>query len=167
MIDCLRNRIYFNTDPAKRAHLGGTATGMGWTAVPLTFTNHHYYAPATLHGRHYSLVVDTGSFATLLRAGFVRTEGGPELTTHRTRVLSLYGQLPIYTFPARELTVGTFELTRPEFIGATDFRAPFPTDGPHGPWLGLLGTDSLTFNAALIDCAENKLYLRHVAARGH
>jgi len=166
VIDCLRNRIYFNTDPSHRAHIGNMAASMGYVAVPMTQVGRHFFVPASMGGRAFSLLVDTGAFATTLRAGVVQTLG-VALQRRRGKVTTFYGSADIYTLSSNNLSVGEFPMNRPATIAATDLPGMFPTTAAGAPTLGILGIDSLAFNAALIDCAERKLYLHAVSANRH
>jgi len=157
VIDMAAMRLYLRTDPKVTSNLGEKLRTAGWTEVPLQQQKGHINVDAEAGGQRGTLTVDTGAtFTTLDRHFAVKARlplGGQRLP------VATVGKLDVHSDATEvpDLVVGSFHGGPfPVTVANLDFAlgAPWKTDG-------LLGFEFLRLNAAVIDCAAARLYLRH------
>ena len=161
IIDWRRRGVYFNTDPAKRMKVGPGLVAAGWTAIPMVRTDANLFVVAChVEGSPVRLIVDTGAAFTAFNrstiplknivnnVGALRTEMiGHESTARPARIDQW--QIGNYNVPSTYVSVATLpqQLLVERSVG-------------DGPVLGLLGSEVLARNNAIIDITGSTLYLK-------
>ena len=171
IIDWRRRGVYFNTDPSKRMKLGPSLTAAGWTAIPMAPTNsHRFTVPCTVNGKQARLLVDTGAGFTSFAPGIVplsvnynRDTGSSMAHLASTGMTSRMIGLDSTMYPAEveHWKIGTYEIAS-SYVAVHKFPPGALADesSDPGPTLGLLGSEILAKNNALIDIAGSTLYLK-------
>jgi len=147
IVDCARQMIYVNPkgpSAATTQKLAQFLAGRGFTRIPMHFNpENHLEIDAAINGHPTRLIVDTGSFVTVLSAPAASAFGttlSPQLSAHgqgigHVQQLAL-GNLVVSN---AEVIVGNVA----KFVGA-----------------GLLGEDYLSWNFGIVDVGGMNLYLR-------
>ena len=158
VIDCAKQRIYLDTegDPARDRLLD--VRRQHYKSVPLQVAKSGALeVEADLGNHHYSFVVDTGGFATLISTRVAAQNGVPVLGT-RVNAKGIHSkEKPVGLGLAPNLEIGHYPLG-PTLVGVTALP-----DGPEDlryPFGGLIGADFLFSREAVIDVKHQRLYFK-------
>jgi len=137
----------------------------GLRAVPIQVSDdYNLYVNGSVNGKPAKLMVDTGSFATLLHRSFVRRM---RIATRETQFSSSAVNLKergVRVALIRKLSVGSVDIFGKE-VGVIDLEGLIhdgllePRDGG-APVAGLLGAETLRRHHGIIDFGTRTLYLR-------
>ena len=161
VIDCKQQVLFMKIDPD--AH--GTVPGInhrGWKNVPIRVTTGwNLYVDSELNGKPAQLMIDTGAFTTLIHRPFVSEM---RLQTRETPYISGAVNLDergLQLATIRRFAIGPF-LVRGKEVGVMDLDGLIHGDLLKGrpPVAGLLGSEFLRRNNAIIDFGTRTLYLK-------
>ena len=165
VIDCGRQLLYLNLGPARPDNLPAILPANGWTPIPMTEVDQHFVVPCMINRFACRLIVDTGSpfttlDKTLLRSikvsahdlpfsgGLIGNDSGSEGLVH-------LHTLQIGDYAASDVQMTTMDHLASALVPKREQKADVPI-------IGLLGADTLGFNAAIIDLGGHALYLKHL-----
>lgn len=164
VLDCERQLLILKMNP----DVAGGAPGIdrrGLKAVPIQVSDgFNLYVNGSVNGKPAKLMVDTGSFTTLLHRSFVRRM---RIATRETPFSSSAVNLKergVRVAHIRNLSVGSVDLLSRE-VGVIDLEGLIhdgllePHDGA-APVAGLLGAETLRRHHGIIDFGTRTLYLR-------
>src|SRR5437870_7588681 len=161
VLDCERQLLILKTDPEVMGSFPGFDR-RGLRAVPIQVSDdYNLYVNGSVNGKPAKLMVDTGSFATLLHRSFVRRM---RIATRETRFSSSAVNLKergVRVALIRKLSVGSVDIIGKE-VGVIDLEGLI-RDGLLGgspPVAGLLGAETLRRHHGIIDFGTRTLYLR-------
>jgi len=164
VLDCERQLLVLKIDPNVVGSFPGFSR-RGLRAVPIQVSDgYNLYVNGSVNGRAAKLMVDTGSFATLLHRSFVRRM---RIATRETQYSSSAVNLKergVRVARIRKLSVGSVDIFGKE-VGVIDLEGLI-RDGllePRGggaPVAGLLGAETLRRHHGIIDFGTRTLYLR-------
>ena len=161
VLDCERQLLILKTDPEVMGSFPGFDR-RGLRAVPIQVSDdYNLYVNGSVNGKPAKLMVDTGSFATLLHRSFVRRM---RIATRETRFSSSAVNLKergVRVALIRKLSVGSVDIFGKE-VGVIDLEGLI-RDGLLGgspPVAGLLGAETLRRHHGIIDFGTRTLYLR-------
>src|SRR5437762_7900059 len=164
VLDCERQLLILNTDPSVLGRFPGFDR-RGLRAVPIQVSDgYNLYVTGSVNGKPAKLMVDTGSFTTLLHRSFVRRM---RIATRETQYSSSAVNLKergVRVARIRKLSVGSVDILGKE-VGVIDLEGLIH-DGllePRGggaPVAGLLGAETLRSHHGIIDFGTRTLYLR-------
>ncbi len=161
VLDCQRQLLILKTDP----DFVGSAPGFdrrGLRAVPMQVSDgFNLYVNCSINGAPAKLMVDTGSFATLLHRPFVRRM---RIATRETPFNSSAVNLKergVWVARIRKLSVGSVDILGKE-VGVIDLEGLIHGGLLRGspPVAGLLGGEILNRHHGIIDFGTRTLYLR-------
>jgi hypothetical protein len=171
VLDCSRRLLYLNGDPNSDASIPGV-NYRGFQAVPIQVSDgFNLYVAGAVNDRPARLMVDTGSFATLLHRSFVRRLNIPTLETPFQSAAVNLRQRGIRLAHIRKLSVGSVDIVGKD-VGVVDLEGLIHGRLLQGslPVAGLLGGELLKRQHGIIDFGTRTLYLKGelatVAARG-
>jgi predicted aspartyl protease len=161
VVDCDKQMLFLKMNPAAPAGMPGLDT-RGFRRVPMHVSSgYNLYVDGSVNGRAGKLMVDTGAFATLLHADFVRsmripvrrspfTSSGVNLSERRVQLATI-----------TTLSIGSVDLAGKE-VGVIDMTGLIHGGLLSGrpPVVGLLGSEILRRNHGIIDFGTNTLYLK-------
>jgi predicted aspartyl protease len=161
VLDCQRQLLILKTDPQ---FLGGVPgfDRRGLQAVPILVSDdYNLYVDGSINGKPARLMVDTGSFATLLHRSFVQRL---RIATRETRYSSSAVNLKdrgVRVARIRRLSVGKVDLIGKE-VGVIDLEGLIHDGLLEGspPVAGLLGAETLRRHHGIIDFGTRTLYLK-------
>ena len=164
VLDCERQLLILKTDPQVLGSVPGFDR-RGLRAVPIQVSDdYNLYVNGSINGKAAKLMVDTGSFATLLHRSFVRRM---RIATRETQYSSSAVNLKergVQVARIRKLSVGSVDIFGKE-VGVIDLEGLIhdgllqPRDGG-APVAGLLGAETLRNHHGIIDFGTRTLYLR-------
>ena len=164
VLDCERQLLILKTDPEVMGSFPGFDR-RGLRAVPIQVSDdYNLYVNGSVNGKPAKLMVDTGSFATLLHRSFVRRM---RIATRETRFSSSAVNLKergVRVALIRKLSVGSVDIFGKD-VGVIDLEGLIH-DGllePRGggaPVAGLLGAETLRSHHGIIDFGTRTLYLK-------
>jgi len=164
VLDCERQLLILKTDPEGMGRVPGFDR-RGLRAVPIQVSDdYNLYVSGSVNGKPAKLMVDTGSFATLLHRSFVRRM---RIATRETQFSSSAVNLKergVRVALIRKLSVGSVDIFGKE-VGVIDLEGLIhgglldPHDG-RAPVAGLLGGETLRRHHGIIDFGTRTLYLR-------
>jgi predicted aspartyl protease len=161
VLDCRKRLLYLSIDP----DFGGPIPGVsyrGFQAVPIQVSDgYNLYVAGAINDRPARLMVDTGSFATLLHRSFVKQLRIPmEETPFQSAAVNLK-QRGISLAHIRKLSVGSVDLTGKD-VGVVDLEGLIYGRLLQGspPVAGLLGAEILNRHHGIIDFGTRTLYLK-------
>lgn len=147
IIDCARQMIYVNPNGPSAStsqKLAQFLSGRGFTRIPMRLNaENHPEIEAAINGHPTRLIVDTGSFVTLLSAPAASSFGAslsPQLSAHGQGIAHIQ-QLGLGNLVVNNAEVFVGKVAK--FVGA-----------------GLLGEEYLSWNFAIVDMGGMNLYLR-------
>jgi predicted aspartyl protease len=147
IVDCARQMIYVNPrgpSAATSRKLPQFLSGRGFTRIPMRFNpEHHLEIDAAINGHPTRLIVDSGSFVTVLSSPAASAFGttlSPQFSAHGQGV----GHV-------QQLALGNLVVNNAEVIVGNVARFV---------GTGLLGEDYLSWNFGIIDVGGMNLYLR-------
>ena len=164
VLDCERQLLILKTDPGVVGSFP-RFDRRGLRAVPIQVSDdYNLYVNGSVNGKPAKLMVDTGSFATLLHRSFVRRM---RIATRETQYSSSAVNLKergVRVALIRKLSVGSVDIIGKE-VGVIDLEGLIhggllePRDGGV-PVAGLLGGETLRRHHGIIDFGTRTLYLR-------
>jgi predicted aspartyl protease len=147
IVDCTRQMIYANprgSSAATTQKLAQFLGSRGFTRIPMHFNpENHLEIDATINGHPTRLIVDTGSFVTVLSSPAALTFGtalSPQLSAHGQGIGHVH-QLALGSLVVSNAEVMVGNVAK--FVGT-----------------GLLGEEYLSWNFAVVDVGGMNLYLR-------
>jgi predicted aspartyl protease len=147
IVDCARQMIYVNpkgSSASTSQKLAQFLSGRGFTRIPMHFNaENHPEIEAAINGHPTRLIVDTGSFVTLLSAPAASTFGAslsPQLSSGGQGIAHI-----------QQLSLGNLEVKNAEVLVGN--VAKMVGDG-------LLGEEYLSWNFGIVDFGGMNLYLR-------
>ena len=161
VLDCERQLLILKTDPG----VLGSGPGFdrrGLRAVPIQVSDgFNLYVSGSVNGKPARLMVDTGSFATLLHRSFVRRM---RIATWETPYSSSAVNLKdrgVRVAHIRKLSVGSVDIFGKD-VGVIDLEGLIHDGLLEGspPVAGLLGAETLRRHHGIIDFGTRTLYLR-------
>ena len=161
ILDCQRGLLILKTDPDAVARAPGFDR-RGFQAVPMQVSDgFNLYVNGSINGAPARLMVDTGSFATLLHRSFVRRM---RIATRETVFSSTAVNLKergVRIARIRKLSVGSVDIIGKE-VGVIDLEGLIHDGLLRGspPVAGLLGAEILNRHHGIIDFGTRTLYLK-------
>jgi len=161
VLDCERQLLVLKTDPNVVGSFPGFSR-RGLRAVPIQVSDgYNLYVNGSVNGRPAKLMVDTGSFTTLLHRSFVRRM---RIATRETPYSSSAVNLKergVRVAHIRKLSVGSVDIVGKE-VGVIDLEGLIHDGLLEGspPVAGLLGAETLRRHHGIIDFGTRTLYLR-------
>ena len=161
VLDCQRQLLILKIDP----DVIGSAPGFdrsGWQAVPIQVSDgFNLYVNGSVNGKRARLMVDTGSFATLLHRSFVRQM---RIRTEETAFSSSavnQKDRGVRVARIRKLSVGSVDIVGRQ-VGVIDLEGVIHGGLLEGspPVAGLLGAEILKRHHGIIDFGTRTLYLK-------
>ena len=161
VLDCEKQLLILKTDP----NVIGSFPGFnrrGLRAVPIQVSDgYNLYVNGSVNGEPAKLMVDTGSFTTLLHRSFVRRM---RIATRETPYSSSAVNLKergVRVANIRKLTVGSVNISSRQ-VGVIDLEGLIHDGLLEGspPVAGLLGAETLRRHHGVIDFGTRTLYLR-------
>jgi len=161
VLDCQRQLLFLKIDP----DVAGNAPGLdhrGLQAMPIQVSDgFNLYVNGSVNGKAARLMIDTGSFATLLHRSFVRRM---RIATRETQFSSSAVNLKergVWVARIRKLSVGSVEIIGKE-VGVVDLEGLIHDGLLQGspPVAGLLGAEILNRHHGIIDFGTRTLYLK-------
>ena len=161
VLDCEAQVLFMKVDP----DAPGTVPGVnhrGWKNVPIRVTKGwNLYVDSKLNGRPAQLMIDTGAFTTLIHRPFVREMRLPLRNTPYTSGAVNLDERGLQLATIRRFAIGPF-LVKGKEVGVMDLKGLIHGDLLRGtpPVAGLLGSEFLRRNHAIIDFGTRTLYLK-------
>src|SRR6266513_1418861 len=161
VLDCERQLLILKMDSAVLGSFPGFDR-RGLRAVPIQVSDgYNLYVNGSVNGKAARLMVDTGSFATLLHRSFVRRM---RIATRETPYSSSAVNLKergVRVAHIRKLSVGSVDIIGKE-VGVIDLEGLIHNGLLEGspPVAGLLGAETLRRHNGIIDFGTRTLYLR-------
>jgi predicted aspartyl protease len=161
VLDCEKQLLVLKTDPNVVGSFPGFSR-RGLRAVPIQVSDgYNLYVNGSVNGRAARLMVDTGSFTTLLHRSFVRRM---RIATRETPYSSSAVNLKergVRVAHIRKLSVGSVDIVGKE-VGVIDLEGLIHDGLLEGspPVAGLLGAETLRRHHGIIDFGTRTLYLR-------
>ncbi|PYL60496.1 MAG: hypothetical protein DMF31_04360 [Verrucomicrobia bacterium] len=161
VLDCERQLLILKTDPEVAGNVPAF-NRRGLRAVPIQVSDgFNLYVNGSVNGTPARLMVDTGSFTTLLHRSFVRrmriaTRGTP----YSSSAVNLK-ERGVRVAEIRKLSVGSVDIGGKE-VGVIDLEGLIHDGLLQGspPVAGLLGAETLRRHHGIIDFGTRTLYLR-------
>ena len=161
VLDCEGGVLFMKIDPDVPGNIPGIKH-RGWKNVPIRVTKGwNLYVDSRLNGKSAQLMIDTGAFTTLLHQPFVKEMRLPlRDTPYASGAINLQ-QRDLQLAIIRNFSVGEFNVKAKE-VGVMDLRGLIHGDLLKGdpPVAGLLGSEFLRRNHAIIDFGTRTLYLK-------
>jgi predicted aspartyl protease len=161
VLDCQRQLLILKTDPDVVGNVPGLDR-RGLRAVPMQVSDgFNLYVNGSINGEPAKLMVDTGSFATLLHHSFVRRM---RIATRETQFNSSAVNLKergLRIARIRKLSVGSVDIIGKE-VGVINLEGLIHGGLLRGspPVAGLLGGEILNRHHGIIDFGSRTLYLK-------
>ena len=159
LINCRTKLVFFKVDQARRINLGSVAASERFTRVPIRREENGALTVAcSIRGQPTHLLIDTGTFVTILHKSFAASHG---LAGEPTRISAQFdrgGSKKISAAKLDDLTIGAFKVP-PEKFGV----APLPQfvlQQGDTKIAGILGMDTLYICHAIIDLDGMNLFLK-------
>jgi predicted aspartyl protease len=161
VLDCKRQLLILKIDPDAAGHAPGFDRN-GLDAVPIQVSDgFNLYVNGSINGKRAKLMVDTGSFGTLLHRSFVRQMRIPtEETAFSSSAVNLK-ERGVRVARIRKLSVGSVDIVGRQ-VGVIDLEGVIHgglLDGSP-PVAGLLGAEILKRHHGIIDFGTRTLYLK-------
>lgn len=161
VLDCEAQILFMKVDP----DAPGTVPGVnhrGWKNVPIRVTKGwNLYVDGRLNGKPAQLMIDTGAFTTLIHRPFVRDMRLPLRNTPYSSGAVNLDERGLQLATIRRFAIGPF-LVKGKEVGVMDLKGLIHSDLLQGtpPVAGLLGSEFLRRNHAIIDFGTRTLYLK-------
>ena len=161
VLDCERQLLVLKTDPGVLGSFPGF-NRRGLRAVPIQVSDgYNLYVNGSVNGKPARLMVDTGSFTTLLHRSFVRRM---RIATRETEYSSSAVNLKergVRVAHIRQLSVGSVDIFAKD-VGVIDLEGLIHNGLLEGspPVAGVLGAEALRRHHGIIDFGTRTLYLR-------
>jgi predicted aspartyl protease len=158
VIDCRNQRIFLQTPGADLRSIVRYAKKNRYKAVPMRITHSGALEVEGRIGTNlYSLVVDTGGFATLIPIQVARQNGIPVIGTTVNAKGIHSKERPVGVTIAQQFDLGKYPLG-PALIGVT--ALPQGPDDLRHPFGGLIGADFFFEHGGIIDIGKQTLYFK-------
>jgi hypothetical protein len=161
VLDCEGEVLFMKVDPDVPGNIPGI-NHRGWKNVPIRVTTGwNLYVDSRLNGKSAQLMIDTGAFTTLIHRPFVKEMRLPlRDTPYASGAINLQ-QRDLQLATIRNFSIGAFNVKAKE-VGVMDLRGLIHGDLLKGepPVAGLLGSEFLRRNHAIIDFGTRTLYLK-------
>jgi predicted aspartyl protease len=161
VLDCQRQLLILKIDPDAAGHAPGFDRN-GFDAVPIQVSDgFNLYVNGSINGKRAKLMVDTGSFGTLLHRSFVRQMRIPtEETAFSSSAVNLK-ERGVRVARIRKLSVGSVDIVGRQ-VGVIDLEGVIHDGLLDGspPVAGLLGAEILKRHHGIIDFGTRTLYLK-------
>jgi predicted aspartyl protease len=166
VLDCQRRLLFLRTDENAVGDMPGV-NRRGLQAVPMEVSDGlNLYVDGSINGMPARLMVDTGSFATLLHRSFIRRMKIPtRQTAFRSAAVNLK-QRGVRTAHIARFAVGHVDLAGKD-VGVVDLGGLIHgrlLDGSP-PVAGLLGAEILDRHNGIIDFGTRTLYLKRESGK--
>jgi hypothetical protein len=161
VLDCDAQVLFMKIDPEVPGPVPGI-NHRGWKVVPIRVTDGwNLYVDSELNGKAAQLMIDTGSFTTLIHGPFLHEMRLPLRDTPYTSGAINLQERGLQLATIRRFSVGSFHVGSKE-VGVMDLRGLIHGDLLKGkpPVAGLLGSEFLRRNHAIIDFGTRTLYLK-------
>src|SRR5439155_24706499 len=161
VLDCQRQLLILKVDP----DVAGDTPGIdhrGLEAVPIQVSDgFNLYVNGSINGKRARLMVDTGSFATLLHHSFVRRMRIPTRETAFSSSAVNLKERGVRVARIRKLSVGSVDIVGGQ-VGVMDLEGVIHDGLLDGspPVVGLLGAEILKGHHGIIDFGTRTLYLK-------
>jgi hypothetical protein len=161
VIDCEAQVLFMKIDP----DAPGTVPGInrrGWKNVPIRVSKGwNLYVDGKLNGKPAQLMIDTGSFTTLIHRPFLRQMKLPLRDTPYASGAVNLEERGLQLAVIRRFSIGPFMVKGKE-VGVMDLKGLIHGDLLKGepPVAGLLGSEFLRRNHAIIDFGTRTLSLK-------
>jgi predicted aspartyl protease len=161
VLDCQRQLLILKINP----DMTGSPPGIdhrGLRAVPIQVSDgFNLYVNGSVNGEPAKLMVDTGSFATLLHRSFVRRMRIPTRNTSFSSSAVNLKERGVGVAWIRKLSVGSVDINGKE-VGVVDLEGLIRKGLLQGspPVVGLLGAEILKRHHGIIDFGTCTLYLK-------
>ncbi len=169
VVDCSRQLLYLSLHPLNTPNLAPVLCANGWTRVPMAEEGRDFSVPCQLNGRAVRLIVDTGAaFTTFDRAWLDDAHMTSGSLPMRGSVIGNAAE-EMGVVKLDRLRIGDYTATNVQIASSVDLRRavePSKAQGAADPIVGLLGSDTLGFNGAIIDVGGKALYLKPVSGGG-
>jgi predicted aspartyl protease len=161
VLDCQRQLLILKIDPEAAATPPGI-DHRGLRAVPIQVSDgFNLYVNGSVNGEPAKLMVDTGSFATLLHRSFVRRMRIPTRNTPFSSSAVNLKERGVGVAWIRKLSVGSVDINGKQ-VGVVDLEGLIRKGMLQGspPVVGLLGAEILKRHHGIIDFGTRTLYLK-------
>ena len=161
VLDCKKQILFMKLDPDARGSVPGI-NHRGWKNMPIRVTKGwNLYVDSKLNGKPAQLMIDTGAFTTLIHRPFVREMQLRTRDTPYTSGAVNLDERGLQLAMIRRFAVGPF-LVRGKEVGVMNLDGLIHGDLLKGtpPVAGLLGSEFLHRNNAIIDFGTRTLYLK-------
>ncbi|HEY4271729.1 MAG TPA: aspartyl protease family protein [Candidatus Udaeobacter sp.] len=161
VLDCERQLLILKSEPSVHGMFPGF-NRRGLRAVPIQVSDgFNLYVNGSVNGTPAKLMVDTGSFTTLLHRSFVqRMRIATRETAYSSSAVNLK-ERGVRVARIRKLSVGSVNIVGRE-VGVIDLEGLIHNGLLQGspPVAGLLGAETLRHHHGIIDFGTRTLYLR-------
>ncbi|HEY1582718.1 MAG TPA: retropepsin-like aspartic protease, partial [Chthoniobacterales bacterium] len=161
VIDCEAQVLFMKVDPDTPGNIPGIDR-RGWKNVPIRVSKGwNLYVDSKLNGKAAQLMIDTGSFTTLIHRPFVRKMKLPLRDTPYASGAINLEERGLQLAVIRRFSIGPF-LVKGKEVGVMDLKGLIHGDLLKGspPVAGLLGSEFLRRNHAIIDFGTRTLSLK-------
>jgi predicted aspartyl protease len=172
VLDCGKETLFMKVDPDAAGPFPEIGQGGGSTRVPIRVTRGgNLYVDCKLNGKSAQLMLDTGAFTTLIHSSFLAgmhlkmretpfTSGAVNLDD-RTVQLATIRRFAVGHLVSGQFLFGNFTV-KEKVVGVMDLTGLIQGELLQGvpPVAGLLGSEFLRRNHAIIDFGNAALYLR-------
>ncbi len=161
VIDCKKEILYMKIDPDAEGAVPGI-NRRGWKNMPIRVTKGwNLYVDGQLNGKPAQLMIDTGAFTTLIHRPFVREMRLKTRDTPYTSGAVNLEERGLQLAVIRRFAVGPY-LVKGKEVGVMNLDGLIHGDLLKGkpPVAGLLGSEFLRRNNAIIDFGNRTLYLK-------
>ncbi|MEO8043632.1 MAG: aspartyl protease family protein [Spartobacteria bacterium] len=161
VLDCKKEILYMKIDPDARGAVPGV-NRRGWKNMPIRVTKGwNLYVDSKLNGKPAQLMIDTGAFTTLIHRPFVREMRLKTRDTPYTSGAVNLEERGLQLAVIRRFAVGPY-LVKGKEVGVMNLDGLIHGDLLKGkpPVAGLLGSEFLRRNNAIIDFGNRTLYLK-------
>ena len=162
VVDCDAQALFMKIDPAAAGPVPGI-NHRGWKVVPIRVSEGwNLYVDSELNGKPAQLMIDTGAFTTLIHRPFLHEMRLPLRDTPYTSGAVNLEERGLQLATIRRFSVGNFRVRGGKEVGVMDLRGLIHGDLLKGkpPVAGLLGSEFLRRNHAIIDFGTRTLYLK-------
>ena len=162
VVDCARLGLYLNIDPAHKHDFGPAFVRAGWTRIPMENLSNDFTVSCKINGRSFRMIVDTGAPWTDLDKNLV---SGAQLSIHdlpmRGGVIGARARDAAF-LELSGFQIGSYAAPRTDAIVTDGLRGYFGgnNSAKGQPVIGLLGSDFLSTNGAIVDVGNHALYLK-------
>ncbi|MBA3651297.1 MAG: aspartyl protease family protein [Chthoniobacterales bacterium] len=161
VLDCKKQILFMKIDPDAEGAIPGIVR-RGWKNMPIRVTKGwNLYVDGKLNGKPAQLMIDTGAFTTLIHRPFVREMRLKTRDTPYTSGAVNLEERGLQLAVIRRFAVGPY-LVKGKEVGVMNLDGLIHGDLLHAtpPVAGLLGSEFLRRNNAIIDFGTRTLYLK-------